>query len=374
MQKIVQTFVLLLYATGCGQAISAPSRQVELAPYEVTQAGTLKVRQDLATHLVGELARTASRAAEVEGAGHVMFAPGASYAVRAPFDGYVESVAVQVGDSVEAGARLATLRSSEVAHLRAEVRRLGATLDMEQDAARRAAGLVAQGAASPREVIEIQARVGSLTADLAGAREALAAAHVPLTGSDVYELRASRTGDVLARDIDPGERIVTGDAQPAMLIGNSNALVVAVHIPERDTSLLALRAPCRFSLPALGGKSFAGTVTSVTHAIDPLTRTSRVICSPQAPIDGHLRAEMAARVSVGVQSNDAVVVARGAVLLRRDLRVVFVRLAPQELERRVVTTGLRIGDDVQVLSGLRPGEEVVTDGAVLLDGELDRLL
>ena len=374
MPKIVQTFALLLYAAGCMQGPPPSDREIETAPYEMTQAGTLKVRRDLATHLVGEPARTASRSAEVEGVGHVMFAPGASYAVRAPFDGYVETVAVQVGDRVEAGALLATLRSSEVAHLRADVRRLSATLDMEKDAAQRAGRLVTQGAASPREVIEIQGRVGAVAADLAGAREALAAAKIPLIGSDVYELRASRTGDVLARDIDPGERVTSGDVQPVIMIGNSNALVVAVHVPERDTSLLALQAPCKFALPALGGKSFAGRVTSVTHAIDPQTRTSRVICSPQGPIDKHLRAEMGARVSVGVQSNEAVVVARGAVLLRRDQRVVFVRLAPEELERRVVTTGLRIGDDVQVLSGLRPGEEVVTDGAVLLDGELDRLL
>ena len=374
MRKTTQTFVLLLCSVGCGQAVSAPSREIEPAPYEITEKGTLKVREDLAHHLVGEPARTASRAAEVEGAGHVIFAPGASYAVRAPFDGYVERVAVEVGDHVQVGAVLATLRSSEVAHLRAELRRLSATSDMEKDAAQRAARLVAQGAASPREGIESQARVSALAADLAGVRDALAAAKVPSTGSDLYELRASRSGDVLVRNIDPGERVQAGDAQPTMLVGNSNALVVAVHIPERDTTLLAVQAPCTFSLPALGGKSFIGRITSVTHAIDPHTRTSRVICSPNDPADGQLRSEMAARVNVGVQSSAAVVVARGAVLLRREQRVVFVRLNAEELERRVVTTGLRIGDDVQVLSGLHPGENVVTDGAVLLDGELDRLL
>jgi cobalt-zinc-cadmium efflux system membrane fusion protein len=60
--------------------------------------------------------------------------------------------------------------------------------------------------------------------------------------------------------------------------------------------------------------------------------------------------------------------------MRRDDRVVFVHIAPGELERRVVHVGSELGDHVQVLDGLREGENVVVENAVLLDGELDLVL
>jgi hypothetical protein len=67
-------------------------------------------------------------------------------------------------------------------------------------------------------------------------------------------------------------------------------------------------------------------------------------------------------------------VPRSAVLLRRDERVVLVRTSANEVVRRAVTTGLAFGSDIQILAGLRAGELVVSEGAVLLDGELDQLL
>lgn len=61
-------------------------------------------------------------------------------------------------------------------------------------------------------------------------------------------------------------------------------------------------------------------------------------------------------------------------LLRRDALVVFVAAGEQLLERRVVALGAGFGDKVQIVDGLAAGDEVVIDNAVLLDGELDRLL
>jgi cobalt-zinc-cadmium efflux system membrane fusion protein len=347
---------------------------VERPPYELVEGGVLRVREDLVLSLTTAPARSSRDAAELEGFGHVGFAPGASYAVRAPFEGYAEQVHVQVGDHVEAGAVLATLRSSEVARLRAELRRLTATVETERDALARTERLVSENAASAREVVESRGRISALEAELMGIREALSAARTGASGADVIQVRATRAGDVLARHIQPGERVLQlGDSEPAFLIGNSTALVVAASFPERDASLLAQGARCTFTIPSIGSARYEGHVTTVVRAIDPQTRTARVVCAPTTS-DTRLRSEMVARVSVSVQGDGALVVPRAAVLLRRDERVVIVRRGARELERRVVTTGLNLGRDIQILSGLSAGEDVVTEGAVLLDGELDQLL
>lgn len=363
--------VLGLAMLGCSRGTAA--ERVERAPYELGEDGALHVREDLVGLMRSTPARASSDAAELEGFGHVGFAPGASYAVRSPFEGYVESVHVQLGQHVQAGSLLATLRSSELARLRADLRRLTAILETERDALARSERLVAGNAASPREVVESKGRIGALEAEVGGIREALSATRAGATGADVLQLRATREGDVVARNIEPGERVQASDSEPAFLIGDASSLVVIAHFPERDAVLLRPQARCRFSLPALGATFFEGKVESVVRAIDPKTRTARVICAPDST-NAALRPEMVARTAVAVTSGDILIVPRSAVLLRRDDRVVMVRKTPRLLERRTVTTGLDLGTDIQVLSGIALGEEVVSEGAVLLDGELDRLL
>jgi cobalt-zinc-cadmium efflux system membrane fusion protein len=324
--------------------------------------------------LVTAPVRTSNDAAEIEGFGHAEFAPGASYAVRAPFDGYAERVHVQVGDHVQAGALLATLRSSEVARLRAEARRLSVTLATERDGLARTERLVAENAASTREVVEARGRIAALNAELAGIRDSLSAARAGGDGANLLQLRAPREGDVLMRTIEPGERVQTSDPEAAFLIGDARSLVVGANFPERDASVLEAGAECSFVVPSLGDTRFRGHVSNVVRTIDRQTRTARVVCTPDVANDGRLRAEMVARVSVGVRGRGALVVPRSAVLLLRDERVVMVRHGAQEVERRVVSAGLTLGRDIQILSGLAAGESVVVEGAVLLDGELDQVL
>lgn len=370
---IVRTVSVALALASAGCRRPPTSEAVERAPFEVVDGGALRVRDDLVGTIKTVEARASADDARLEGFGHVGFAPGASYAVRAPFDGYIERVDVQVGDRVNADAVLATLKSSEVARMRADLRRQTAALETERDALERIERLVGERAASSRELVEVRGRVTSLEAEVAGLRDALAAARTGAAGGDAVQLRAPKAGDVLARHIEPGERVHASDSEPAFLIGNSRSLVVVGSFPERDSSQLAAGAACVFTIPSLGDTPFEGRVASVVRAIDPHTRSIRVFCAPSS-VDPRLRAEMVARVSIAVGVGGTLVVPRAAVLLRRDERVVLVKTSTNELVRRAVTTGLGLGPDIQILSGLRPGELVVSEGAVLLDGELDQLL
>lgn len=356
-------------AADCAQPslIESPAAAPAFRP---TAGGHLLVRDDLWARLATTPAGTSDVRAEIEGIGRLEFAPDAAYAVRVPFPAYVETVHTTAGARVHPGDALATLRSGEIARLRSEIRRLGATIEAQRDAVDRYEHLVREGAASPRELIEANAALAGAEAELRGVRESLRAVRADRSGADRFVLRASAGGQVLLRHVDPGERVGPDDAEPAFLIGDAGRLVAMGAFPEQDAALLREGAECSFTLPALGAAKFDGALVQVVQTLDRATRTATAVCVPTTP-DARLRAEMAARVRVVVRGDGAVVLPRRAVLLRRDAFVVFVAVGERALERRAVTLGGGLGELVHVLSGVAAGEEVVTDNAVLLDGELD---
>lgn len=358
--------------TGCAAPTTVAAPQIEAA-YEVSADGRLRVRPDVWDRLTLLATTTTELRGELVGLGRLEFAPDAAYAVRVPFPAYVESVRVTAGARVQTGDTLATLRSGEVARLRSEVRRLNATLSARRDAVARYQRLVHEGAGSPRELVQAQADLAESEAELRGVREGLRAVQAGRAGADRFVLRATASGQVLQRFIDPGERIAPEDIDPAFLIGDAGRLVAVAGFPERDAVALRDGGACSFVVPALGSLAISGNLMQVVQTVDRDTRTASAVCVPRAP-DPRLRGEMAARVQASVVGEDALVVPRGAVLLRRDEFVVFVVVGERLLERRGVTLGTRLGGQVEVLAGLEPGERVVVDNAVLLDGELDLLL
>lgn len=377
MRRLAFFFVSGLVASsmaGChrkGKAAGA----VDTPPFSVTSAAPneLHVRPDLFALLAFREATAGGPDATVRGFGRVSFAPNGAYAVRSSVAGFVERVHVAVGEEVRVGQVLATVRSGEIARMRADVRRLEVLIATDEDSVGRLDKLIGEGAASPRELVEAKGRLSGSRAELSGVRESLAAVGALGGSGERFELRASAPGRVLARRIAPGERLSPDAADAAFLIGDPKQLVIRGSFPERDVPLLREGGACRYQVPALGVEELDGTVANVVRAVDARTHAAEAICVPQA-VDPRLSADMIAKMTATVSNAGAVSVPRSAVLLRRDDRVVFVKSADGVLERRVVQLGASVGEDVQILGGIKAGDQVVTKNAVLLDGELDQVL
>lgn len=364
---------LLVIGGGCDKHQPSARVEVEEAPYSVTDAGLLRVRPDVAKLLQFTRVEKSPVIAEVHGVGEIDFTPGGLTALRIPFEGIIESVEVTAGATVAKDTILARVRSSELARMRADVRRLASELTGQYDALQRIKDLVESDVVSRRRLVELQAKIGSLEAEKNGVLVALRAARTNESGEDLFELLSPRVGQVIERHIDPGEHAHDPENQPAFIIADPKSLIVVASFPERDAPLLKEGFLCRIEIPALGDLPLQGRVISVVGAIDRQRRTVDVACAIDALQPG-VRAHMLAHVTVAVQGTPQLVVPRDAVLLRRDARVVLVRRGEAELERRAVVVGASIDNRIVILSGIDEGDELVSGGAVLLDGELDRLL
>jgi RND family efflux transporter MFP subunit len=110
-----------------------------------------------------------------------------------------------------------------------------------------------------------------------------------------------------------------------------------------------------------------GTVAEMSPTADSNSRTYLV--KLDLPGATGLRSGQFGRVSVPVGEASAIRVPVSALIQRGQMELVFV-FANGHAQLRLVKTGSRIGDEIEVVSGLDSGERVVTDGATaLMDGQ-----
>ena len=131
-----------------------------------------------------------------------------------------------------------------------------------------------------------------------------------------------------------------------------------VHVGQRTTMQLSYYP----------GRTWAGTVSYIYPTVDPVSRTVKVRIDFPNP-NFELKPQMFADVQLNINYGDKLVVPREAVLDSGNEQVVFVAHEKGMFEPRRITTGPRMDDRVAVLSGLKPGETIVTSGNFLIDSE-----
>jgi RND family efflux transporter MFP subunit len=141
-----------------------------------------------------------------------------------------------------------------------------------------------------------------------------------------------------------------------------------------DFATVRVGTPASVLVPSTPAAPLRGRVAYIDPRVDPSTRTAKVRVEVPNP-DGALRlgmfVQMAFRVATGERR---ALVPRAAVQSIGHRTVVY--LATEEEGRFVetpVTLGAALGDAVQVLNGLKPGEKVVTEGSFFLRAEAARL-
>jgi len=142
---------------------------------------------------------------------------------------------------------------------------------------------------------------------------------------------------------------------------------------EQDFKTVTVGSGATITTPAYPGLMLRGRVSYIDPRVDPQVRTAKArIEVPNS--DGRLRLGMYVTVSFTTPGGSAVVVPRSAVQSMGVRQVVFVPVEGEEGKfiQRQVRLGSPIGDNYTVLSGLKPGESVVTEGSFFLRAEILR--
>ena len=297
--------------------------------------------------------------------------------VGVPVTARVARLLVSPGETVRAGQLLAEAQSVELGRARGDYDRAQARVTLAQTALDRKRAL-ADRIVPRREVQEAEAELSAAQAELRAAGATLQALGVSSgRGGDASRLPlvAPIAGTVIERNIALGQMI--DPTHVAFRIGDLGSLWLVAHAFERDAVRIAVGAPARVTLAAYPGQTFTGRVTYIGRQVEASSRTIPVrveLANPQQILRPGMSASVWLQVSTAGQTVVTVPVA--ALQRVRDQWVVFVPKREGASERtfeiRTVGRGRDLQGEVEVLSGLQPGETVVVDGAFLLKAEAEK--
>lgn len=283
------------------------------------------------------------------------------------------------GDQVRAGQTLVELQSPELGRLRAEYVSAHARVALAEGALKRKRELAAEKIVPLREVQEAESDNTQAQASLRAATAALTALGVPPSASGdaetrdaaTFALRSPISGVVLERNIVQGQMLEP--ATPAFRIANVSTLWLTVHAFERDAVRIAKGANARLTFSALPGEQFRGVVSLLGGQVSKESRTIPIRIDVRND-RGLLRPGMSATaaVPIGVSKVPVLTVPVASVQRVRNEWCVFLPKDASTFEIRKIGRGRDLGDEVEVLSGLKPGEKIVVEGAFLLKSQAEK--
>lgn len=177
------------------------------------------------------------------------------------------------------------------------------------------------------------------------------------------EVRSPISGIVSDRPLNVGEIASSGSA--LLSIVDISQVVARANIPIRQAAEVRVGKAATISTP---GGEVAGKVTVVSPAVDPSTTTVEVWVQAKNPGE-RIKPGVTAHLSIQSEEIPDAIIIPASALLNSDEGGDKVMIAGSDsvAHERPVKVGVREGDDVQILSGVKEGEQVITDGALGLD-------
>lgn len=189
--------------------------------------------------------------------------------------------------------------------------------------------------------------------------------------NEYFDIYAEHSGVVNNRKVSVGDYIVKGGV--LFDLRNLNKLWVVFDVYEDQLNYIAIGDEIEYTTPSQSGKSFKSKVTFIDPVINPQTRTAAVrlevsnqgnLLKPDMFVTGELK------IKSKVSGTKQLVVPKSAILWTGERSVAYVKLPDLHVpsfEFREVLLGDAMGDDYVVLEGLYAGDEVVTNGAFVID-------
>ncbi|MBI3853011.1 MAG: efflux RND transporter periplasmic adaptor subunit [Verrucomicrobia bacterium] len=271
--------------------------------------------------------------------------------IEAKASGHIEKMPVALGQLVKTGDLLAQLDTREI---QARLDQALAARQPAENDLKRLTVLLKQGAVTQAEFDAAQARQRAASAAVTEAESQLGYMTIVAPFDGVISRKFADVGDLAL----PG--------RPLLEIEKPDQLRFEADVPEALIGYIHLgdRLTVRTGAQDAGVQ---GVVSEISPIADPASRTS--VAKLDLPANAGLRVGQFARALVVVAERKALIVPASAVVQRGQMELVFV-VANKLAQLRIVKTGRRTGNEVELVSGVSAGERIAVKGAEQLrDGQ-----
>ncbi len=302
--------------------------------------------------------------------GRVSFDEKRTASLSAPLPGRVEKVLVRIGDRVTEGEKLFNVRSAAWADLEREMASARANVEVKKRIAARSRELVEIRAVPEKDALAAEADLHE--AELAARASAAKRASLRIApeGDNLFWVVAPRSGTVVDLDVVASQEVQPSGDHPLVRISELSEVLVLADVQESDAYDLRVGGEVTIRTRA-GSVTRPGTIDRISEVVDPKRRTVELRIRA---LNGDRALRPNAFVDVELQSDPAqkrVRVPAEAVVTDGQSSVVFVSRGGGKLERVTVTPGRQRSGEVELRSGLSPGAQYVSKGAILLLNQLE---
>jgi membrane fusion protein, heavy metal efflux system len=317
-----------------------------------------------------------------ETVGNITFADDLSVQVFPSYQGKIIQCLAELGDQVKKGQPLYTIDSPDLIQAESNLIGAAATLDLTSKELQRAKELDGNSGVSQREYEQAISDQQTAEGALKAARDAVRV--FGKTEAEMDQMIASRKIDPALVVLSPISGEVTSFEAPQGLLvqpGNPPAPFVVTNVAvkwmlaspiESDIPFFHLGQPVEVKVMAYPDRVFHGKISKIYASVDPDTHRATIrseISDPHNELRPGMLANFIIRVHKPVEAT--AIPANGVVREPDGTMTTWVTTDRSHFSQRIVKIGLRSDNQVEILDGLRPGELVVTDGAVFLSSMLE---
>ena len=370
----VSLWLCLVFAACTGAKGTAPTAApTPAAPTQATgdlKQGEVRLSASSLAYVKVEAVSLEPEHAVIRAPARVAFRDGAVSKVGAPIPGRIMKLHVEAGAKVKVGDPLVTIASPEASGFHMDLARARIELTAAKEHYDRQTVMVSQGVGREFEKVVAKHRMEEAQALLRHAQKAVSLLGKSSGGTVIVS--AQIDGTVLRRYATLGAQVTPND-EPLVEIGNPKNLWVVAEVFQDDLQFITEGSKVTLEFASLKD-AVPGHVEALGVLVDTGLRRAPVYVN----IDNegvHLTPGMFARANIQAPAEEGVTVPKGAVLIKDGSdTVVYVDQGDSVFARRDVLVGYTFGEYVQILSGLKPGERVAVEGALLLDAAAQLLL
>lgn len=278
--------------------------------------------------------------------------------------GRVLELKAKLGDTVEKGQTLLVISSPDLAGAFSEYEKARADEQLSRSALERAQMLYDRGAIAAKDLEVAQDTEEKAKVDLSTSEHRVSILGAdPNRPSPLIELKAPVSGTIVEQNVAGAEGIKSLDNTPNLLtIANLSEVWVLCDVFENDLGEVHIGDWADIRLNAFPDRVYKGKITDISRVLDPNTRSAKVrIVLPNA--DGTLRAGMFAVATFHSRKlTDRVVIPATAIMRLHDKDWVFQKIGANRYRKvAIVADGLAPDGMQEIRSGVKPGDEVVTN-------------